>query len=308
MAIYKDVLETIGNTPVVKMNQITEESDGNIYAKLERFNPGGSVKDRIALNMILEAEREGKIKPGDVLVEPTSGNTGIGLAMVATVRGYRMILTMPDTMSFERRALLEFLGAEIILTPGELGMRGAIEVAQTLVKERGYYMAYQFSNPANPKAHEAYTAREILEDFSELNLDYFVAGVGTGGTLSGVGRVLKKHFQGIKNIAVEPLSSAVLAGREPGLHGIQGIGAGFIPENYDTRVVDQIIGVSDEDALKVSRQIAAKEGILVGISSGANMWAALKIAKEEGSNKNILVILPDGAEHYMMTALFKRGY
>lgn len=307
MPIYNNILETIGKTPVVRINYLTEGMPANIYGKLERFNPGGSIKDRIALSMILDAEEKGYIKPGDTIIEPTSGNTGIGLAMVATVRGYRMILTMPDTMSFERRNLLKLLGAEIVLTSGELGMQGAIDTARMMVEEYGYYMVYQFSNPANPEIHEKTTAQEIVNDFEKIGLDYFIAGVGTGGTISGVSRILKKVFPNIQSIAVEPASSHVLTGGHPGLHGIQGIGAGFIPENYDDQVVDRVISVTDEDSLQTAKELAAKEGMLVGISSGASLWAALQLANEV-KEKNILVILPDGAEQYLTTALFKRGY
>ncbi len=304
MPIYQDIIETIGKTPVVRINHLTSENNANVYVKLEKFNPGGSIKDRTALGMVLEAERQGKIKPGDTLVEPTSGNTGIGLAMIAVVRGYNMVLTMPDTMSFERRALLEHLGAEIVLSAGEMGMQGAIELAQRMVDERGYFMVYQFSNPANPKIHEETTVHEILSDFRELGLDCLVCGVGTGGTLSGVGKILKETYPKIQNIAVEPYYSPVISGGEPGFHGIQGIGAGFVPENYHPEVVDRIMQVREDDAYEIAREASRREGLLIGISSGASLWAALQVAQEMSPSQNILTILPDGAEHYMSTPLF----
>ncbi|MBF0351344.1 MAG: cysteine synthase A [SAR324 cluster bacterium] len=308
MAIYNDVLELIGHTPVVRLNHLPAPQGATVYGKLEKNNPGGSVKDRIAWGMILDAEKKGLLKPGATIVEPTSGNTGIGLAMVATVRGYKMILTMPDTMSFERRALLEYLGAQIVLTPGELGMKGSIDMATQLRDEHGYYMIYQFSNPANPAVHEQTTALEIVEDFKDLGLDYFVAGVGTGGTISGSGKILKQQFPGLKVIAVEPENSSVIQGKPRGLHGIQGIGAGFIPDNYNPDVVDEIISVKDQDAFQTARDLGAREGLLVGISAGACTWAAMQCALKAGPGKNILAILPDGAGTYMSTALFKRGY
>lgn len=304
MTVYNNITETIGHTPVVRINHLTKETDGTVYVKLERSNPGGSVKDRTALGMILAAEKEGRLKAGDTIVEPTSGNTGIGLALIAVARGYHMVLTMPDTMSFERRAMLEHLGAEIILTTGELGMQGAIDMAHTLVKEQGYCMMAQFSNPANPGIHEETTAQEILDDFQDLGLDYFVSGIGTGGTMSGVGPVLKKVFPSIYNVAFEPAHSPVIAGGAPGMHGIQGIGAGFIPENYYAQYVDRLMHVKEGDAYETARLAASKEGLLLGISAGACLWVALELAKEVGSNKNILGIMPDGAEHYLSTPLF----
>ena len=304
--IYDDILGTIGRTPVVRINGLTQAGDATIYAKLERFNPTGSIKDRTAWGMVLAAEKAGKIKPGDTLVEPTSGNTGLGLAMIATVRKYHMVLVMPDTMSLERRYLLEHLGARIVLSPGEEGMHGSMRVAQHLVKEQGYFMLAQFNNPANPAIHETTTAQEIIDDFRERGLDYFVAGVGTGGTISGVGKVLKKTFSQVKVVAVEPDGSAVLSGKLPGLHGIQGIGAGFVPDNYQRQWVDRVISVREEDAYEAARHAAAREGLLVGISSGAALWAALQVAREIGPGKQILTILPDGAEHYLSTPLFQQ--
>ncbi|MBF0279543.1 MAG: cysteine synthase A [SAR324 cluster bacterium] len=304
MPLYDDVLATIGKTPTVKINRLTQEGSASVYVKLEKFNPGGSVKDRTALGMILSAEREGRLKPGSTIVEPTSGNTGIGLAMIAAVRGYDMVITMPDTMSFERRAMLEFLGAEIILTSGELGMQGSIEMARTLAKKRGYCMMSQFSNPANPKIHEETTAQEIVEDFKESGLDYFVSGVGTGGTISGVGKILKQSFPNIQTVAVEPKNCPAISGGQLGMHGIQGIGAGFVPENYHSGWVDRVMLVSEENAYQTARLAGRHEGVLVGISSGASLWAALHIAKEAKASQRILSLMPDGVEHYMSTPLF----
>jgi cysteine synthase A len=302
--IYNDILGTIGSTPIVKINRLAGNEDAGVYVKLESFNPGGSVKDRTALGMILNAEKQGRLEPGDTIVEPTSGNTGIGLTLIAVVRGYGMVLTMPDTMSFERRAMMEHMGASITLTAGALGMRGAIEMAHTLVKERGYCMMSQFSNPANPAIHEETTAHEILEDFQNAELDYLVSGIGTGGTMSGTGKILKQHFPEIQNVAVEPAHCAAISGGPLGIHGIQGIGAGFVPDNYHPEWVDQVMLVTEGNAYDTARAAASREGILIGISSGASLWAALQIAKSEEKGKRILAILPDGAEHYMSTPLF----
>lgn len=304
MPIYNDITETIGQTPVVRINSLTGETDGTVYVKLEKMNPGGSIKDRTALGMITSAEQAGQLSPGDTIVEPTSGNTGIGLALIAVARGYRLVLTMPDTMSFERRALLEHLGAELILTPGELGMQGSIDMAHTLVKEQGYCIMSQFSNPANPQIHEETTAQEIIRDFKDIGLDYFVAGIGTGGTMSGVGKQLKQAFPGLKNIAFEPTNSPVISGGVPGMHGLQGIGAGFVPDNYHPEFVDQLKQANEEQAYNTARLASSKEGLLIGVSSGACLWLALELAKEVGPGKNLLAILPDGAEHYMSTPLF----
>jgi len=305
MPIYNDILETIGGTPVVKINKLTGDNCANVYAKLEMFNPAGSVKDRIGLSMIEAAERDGKLKPGDTIIEPTSGNTGIALAMVATVKGYKTVFTMPETMSLERRALLRYFGAEIVLTEGSKGMKGAITKAEELANEKGYFQPQQFNNPANIAVHRETTGPEIVKDFEGIGLHYFVAGVGTGGTVSGAGEVLKKHFKDVKNVAVEPVESPVLSGGQPGPHKIQGIGAGFIPGIYNASVIDEVRQVSAQDAFDTAREIAKKEGIFCGISSGANMSAALQIAKEAGSGKNVLVVLPDTGERYISTDLFK---
>jgi cysteine synthase A len=301
--LYHNILETIGRTPLVKINKLVGKEDAAVFAKLESFNPCWSVKDRIGLSMIEAAEKQGLLKPGMTIVEPTSGNTGIALAMVAAVKGYRCILTMPETMSIERRALLKFLGAEIVLTEGGKGMKGAVAEADELKRRHGYFQPLQFENPANPEIHRRTTAREIIEDLGDLRLDYFVAGVGTGGTITGAGEILKEKY-GNKNVAVEPKESPVLSGGEPGPHKIQGIGAGFVPAVYNSENVDEIIQVSSEDAIFTSRELARKEGILVGISAGANLWAALQVAEREGKGKLIVVILPDLAERYLSTDLF----
>ncbi len=304
MAIYNNILETIGKTPLVKINRLVDKKDATLIAKLEFFNPGGSIKDRIGLSMIESAEQNGLLRPGMTIVEPTSGNTGIGLAMVAAVRGYRTVFTMPETMSQERKALLRFFGAEIVLTPGNEGMRGAVEKAQELVEKYGYYQPQQFENSANPEIHRRTTAEEIINDLGEFNLDYFVAGVGTGGTITGAGEILKKKY-GCKNIAVEPKDSPVLSGGKAGKHKIQGMGAGFIPTVYNPQNVDEIIQVTDEDAISTSRRLAREEGILAGISAGANVFAALDVAKKAKNGKVVLTIIPDTGERYLSTDLFK---
>ena len=305
MPIYDDILATIGRTPVVKINKIPDGECANIYAKLEMFNPAGSVKDRIGLSMILDAEKKGLLKPGDTLVEPTSGNTGIALVMVATVRGYKTVFTMPETMSLERRALLKYFGAEIILTDGPKGMKGAVAKAEELVNEKGYFQPQQFDNPANVQIHRETTGPEIVEDFKGKDLHYFVVGVGTGGTISGAGEVLKENFKDIKNVAVEPIESPVLSGGDPGPHKIQGIGAGFVPGIYDKDVVDEVKQVSGEQSFSMAKCLAKDEGIFCGISSGANMHVALQIARDAGPDKNVLVVLPDTGERYISTDLFK---
>ncbi len=302
--IHNNVLETIGRTPLVKINKLVGEKDATVLAKIESFNPCGSVKDRIGLSMIEAAEKDGLLKPGMTIVEPTSGNTGIALAMVAAVKGYKCVLTMPETMSVERRALLKFLGAQIVLTEGEKGMKGAIAKAEELSRQPGYFQPLQFTNPANPEVHRRTTAREIIEDLGDSKLDYFVAGVGTGGTITGAGQILKQKY-GNKNVAVEPKDSPVLSGGKPGPHKIQGIGAGFVPEVYDAKSVDEIIQVSSEDAVSTSRKLAKEEGILAGMSAGANLWAALAIARREGQGKLVVTILPDSAERYLSTDLFE---
>jgi len=296
--IAKNVLELIGQTPLVKLNKIVDSGSAEILAKLESFNPGGSVKDRICLSMIEDAERKGLLKKGSTIIEPTSGNTGIGLAMISAVKGYRCILTMPETMSLERIYILKSYGAEVVLTPGIEGMSGAIKKAEELLKKiPNSFMPQQFKNPANPQIHRRTTAQEILK-VTQGKLDAFVAGVGTGGTITGVGEVLKKHNPKIKIVAVEPSASAVLSGRPSGPHKIQGIGAGFIPEVLNRKVIDEIIAVSDNDAFSTSKRLAKEEGIFVGISAGAATFAALKIAKELGKKKRVVVILPDTGERY----------
>ena len=303
--IYNNVLGTIGNTPLVRINRMSSDGDATLIAKLESQNPGGSVKDRIGLSMIEDAERRGMLKKGDVIIEPTSGNTGIGLSMVAAVKGYQAIFTMPETMSLERRALLQQFGAKIVLTPGPEGMSGAVKEAERLVKEKGYFMPQQFRNPANPEIHRKTTAREIISELEDNALDYFVVGVGTGGTITGAGEVLKETYPNLHIVAVEPADSPVLSGGKAGPHKIQGIGAGFIPEIYNEKVVDDIIRVSNENALETAKSLTRKEGILAGISSGANMWAALQVARRVGAEKVVLVILPDTGERYISTDLFR---
>ncbi len=302
--IYNNILETIGRTPLVKISKLVGKDDAFLIAKLEFFNPGGSVKDRIGLSMIEAAEKDGSLKPGMTIVEPTSGNTGIALAMVAAVKGYKCVFTMPETMSLERRALLRFLGAEIVLTEGSKGMKGAMEKAQELANKFGFFQPQQFDNPANPEIHRKTTAEEIIRDLGDLNLDFFVAGVGTGGTITGAGEILKKKYNN-KNIAVEPKDSPVLSGGKPSPHKIQGIGAGFVPRVYNPHNVDEVIQVSDEEAIHTSRHLAKEEGILAGISAGACVWAALQVAKRAGKGKVVLVIVPDVAERYLSTNLFK---
>lgn len=299
-----DIIEAIGRTPLVRLNRMTAEDAATVYVKLESANPGGSVKDRIGAAMILAAEKDGRLTAGMTIVEPTSGNTGIGLAMVAAARGYKCVLAMPETMSIERRALLKQLGADIVLTPGSEGMKGAIAKAEELASGNGYFMPSQFDNPANPEIHRTTTGLEIIEDLGDIRLDAFVVGVGTGGTISGAGKALKDKY-GCQVIAVEPEASPVLSGGDPGPHPIQGIGAGFVPENYDSKVVDQVLQVSVDNALATARGLARQEGILAGISSGANVWAALEVAAELGSGQTVVVIAPDTGERYLSTALFE---
>ncbi|SCY17253.1 cysteine synthase A [Alkaliphilus peptidifermentans] len=297
------IYELIGETPIVKLNRIIEKDMADIYLKLEFYNPGSSVKDRIALSMIEKAEEEGQLKEGSVIVEPTSGNTGIGLAMIAASKGYKIILVMPDTMSIERRKLLKAYGAQLILTPGEKGMKGAIEKAEELSKENNYFMPQQFENLANPQTHRETTVEEIWKQM-DGKIDAFVAGVGTGGTITGVGEVLKKKNKDIKIVAIEPDKSPVLSGGQPGPHKIQGIGAGFIPSILNTDVIDEIMTIDDDSAMEMARKVASTEGILVGISSGAAILGGLKVAKDLGKGKNVVVVIPSNGERYLTTALF----
>ena len=304
--IYQNIIETIGKTPIVKLNNIIDANMAEIYLKVEMFNPGGSVKDRIAYHMIKVAEDQGLIKPGDTLVEPTSGNTGIGLALIAAAKGYGLVLTMPESMSVERRKLLKGYGATLLLTKAESGMKGAVDKAYELAEQEGYFILQQFTNPANPQIHRETTAKEILDDFRQ-GLDTFVAGVGTGGTITGVGQILKQHLKGLKAIAVEPEASPVLSGGQPGPHMIQGIGAGFIPEILDINVIDEIIKVKNEEAFDAARQLAQKEGIMAGISSGAVLYAAMIEAKKLGKGKKVLAVAPDTGERYLSTPLFEES-
>ena len=304
MYLHENIISLIGNTPIVKLNNITGPEDAGIWAKLEGFNPGGSVKDRIALSMIEAAEKEGKLKPGGTIIEPTSGNTGIGLAFIATVKGYRLILTMPETMSLERRQMLEAFGAELVLTSGSKGMMGSVEEAEIILKKNpGYFMPMQFENPANPEVHRRTTAVEIIDCLGN-KIDGFVAGVGTGGTVTGVGEGLRSSNSDIWIAAVEPAASPILSGGEPGPHKIAGIGAGFYPGVLNTKIYDEVIQVTDDDAAATSRQIAREEGILAGISSGAAAWAALKVAGRLGKDKKVVVIFPDQGDRYLSTGLF----
>lgn len=300
---FENIIDAIGRTPLVRINRLAASGSATIYAKLESFNPCSSVKDRIGAAMIEAAERDGSLKPGMTIVEPTSGNTGIALAMVAAAKGYKCLFTMPETMSLERRALLKFFGAEIMLTPGPEGMKGAVAKAEELAQAEDFFQPQQFNNPANLEIHRKTTAKEIIEDLAELRLDAFVAGVGTGGTISGAGEVLKKKY-GCKNYAVEPEASPVLSGGNPGPHPIQGIGAGFVPKIYNPDVVDEIIRVKNEDAFETARQLARQEGMLVGTSSGAVTWAALQVAAKVGSGKIVVAVLPDTGERYLSTPLF----
>ncbi len=305
--IFSSLTELIGNTPLMYLNNIAANHgvQANLIAKIEFFNPGGSVKDRVALSMIEDAEKSGKLKPGAVIIEPTSGNTGVGLAWIASVKGYKTILTMPETMSVERQNLLKAMGAQLVLTPGSEGMSGAIKKAEELRDSiPGSVILQQFENPANPLAHVHTTAEEIWKD-TDGKVDVFIAGVGTGGTLSGVGRGLKAHRSDIEIVAMEPDSSAVLSGDKPGMHKIQGIGAGFVPATYDAEVVDRVMRVTDDDAIRMGRELSLKEGLLVGISSGAAVHAAVTLGRmPEYKDKNIVVLLPDTGERYLSTVLY----
>lgn len=303
MRVANSITDLIGQTPIVKLNRITGEDHADVYLKLEFMNPGSSVKDRIALSMLEAAEENGELKPGDTFVEPTSGNTGIGLAMVAAAKGYQAVLVMPDTMSMERRNLLKAYGAKLVLTPGSEGMGGAIRKAEELAKEHNYFMPQQFQNKANPEVHRLTTGKEIVDEFDEL--DAFVAGIGTGGTITGAGEALKKHFPSIKLYAVEPTDSPILSGGKPGPHKIQGIGAGFVPSILDTDVYDEVIQVENEQAFEWARKAAREEGILGGISSGAAIYAALEVAKKLGKGKKVLAVIPSNGERYLSTPLFQ---
>ncbi|HDB1702616.1 TPA: cysteine synthase A [Staphylococcus aureus] len=299
-----NITQIIGGTPVVKLRNVVDDNAADVYVKLEYQNPGGSVKDRIALAMIEKAEREGKIKPGDTIVEPTSGNTGIGLAFVCAAKGYKAVFTMPETMSQERRNLLKAYGAELVLTPGSEAMKGAIKKAKELKEEHSYFEPQQFENPANPEVHELTTGPELLQQFEGKTIDAFLAGVGTGGTLSGVGKVLKKEYPNIEIVAIEPEASPVLSGGEPGPHKLQGLGAGFIPGTLNTEIYDSIIKVGNDTAMEMSRRVAKEEGILAGISSGAAIYAAIQKAKELGKGKTVVTVLPSNGERYLSTPLY----
>lgn len=303
--IYNNITELIGQTPIIKLNQMVPEDAADVYVKLESFNPGSSVKDRIALAMIEAAEKDGTIKPGDTIIEPTSGNTGIGLAWVGAAKGYKVVIVMPETMSVERRQIIQAYGAQLVLTPGDQGMNGAIAKAKELSEDINGWVPLQFDNPANPKIHEDATGKEILNAFQEIGLDAFVAGVGTGGTVSGVSHALKAKLPDLKVYAVESDESAVLSGSKPGPHKIQGISAGFIPETLDTKSYDDIIRVTSENALLTGRTTGIKEGFLAGISSGAAIYAAIEVAKKLGKGKKVLTLLPDNGERYLSTELYQ---
>lgn len=309
MKVYQSLLELVGHTPLLQLHHWTEQKHAlaHMFVKLESFNPAGSIKDRIAKKMIEDAEESGKLQKGSTIIEPTSGNTGIGLALIASSKGYRLIITMPETMSEERKKLMRAYGAELVLTDGKKGMKGAIEKAESLLKEIPHSIILgQFTNPSNPDAHYQTTGPEIYEDL-EGKIDILVAGVGTGGTITGIGKYLKEKIPSIQIVAVEPASSPVLSQGKAGPHGIQGIGAGFVPSILDTEVYQEVIAVQDEDAFQTVREFAKKEGLLVGISSGAALYAATELAKkEENRNKNIVVILPDSGERYLSTTLFDK--
>jgi len=305
--LANSVADLVGRTPIVKLNNATSENEGTVYVKLEYFNPGSSVKDRLALAMVEAAEKDGTLKPGGTIIEPTSGNTGIGLAMIAAAKGYKAVLVMPETMSLERRNLLRAYGADLVLTPGPEGMKGAIAKAEELSKSEGYFLPQQFKNEANAEIHRLTTGPEIAEAFEQdgLKLDAFVAGVGTGGTITGAGEVLKNRFPKIEIIAVEPKDSPILSGGNPGPHKIQGIGAGFIPDVLNTEVYDSVLPVENETAFEYARKVAREEGILAGISSGAAIYAAIETAKRLGKGKNVLAIIPSNGERYLSTPLYQ---
>ena len=304
MRVVNNISELVGDTPIVKLNRVIGEDKGNVYVKLEYFNPASSVKDRIALNMIEKAEEEGVLKKGSVIVEPTSGNTGVGIAMIGAAKGYKVIIVMPDTMSIERRMLVKAFGAELILTEGTKGMKGAIDKANELIRENdNYTLLQQFENPHNPGAHLTKTAYEILDQLND-KLDYFVAGVGTGGTITGVGKILKEKLPHVRIVAVEPEESSVISGNQPGPHKIQGIGAGFIPKVLDMDIIDHIEVVTYEESVSMMKRLASEEGILVGISSGAAISRAVSLAKNLDSSQNLVVIAPDTGERYLSTKVF----
>lgn len=301
--VGNSVADLVGKTPLVKVNRLTGAEDADVYLKLEYFNPGSSVKDRIALAMIEAAEKSGELQEGSTIIEPTSGNTGIGLAMIAAAKGYKAVLVMPDTMSSERRNLLRAYGAELVLTPGAEGMKGAIGKAEELAKDNSWFMPQQFNNESNPEIHRLTTGPEIADALDQV--DAFVAGIGTGGTITGVGSVLKERFPNVKIVAVEPTDSAVLSGGQPGPHKIQGIGAGFIPKVLDTAVYDEIIQVTNDESYDTARRTAREEGILGGVSSGAAIFAALQVAKKLGKGKKVVAILPSNGERYLSTPLYQ---
>ena len=301
--IYENITELIGHTPIIKLQNVPADS-ADVYVKLEAFNPGGSVKDRIALSMIRAAEADGRLQAGGTIVEPTSGNTGIGLAFVGSALGYKVVIVMPESFSLERRKLIQAYGAKLVLTPASGGMKAAIAKAKELSETEGYFLAMQFENPANPEVHEKTTGAEIIDAFGPTGLDAFVAGAGTGGTITGVSHALKKVNPNIKTYVVEADESAILSGEPAGPHKIQGISAGFIPENLDTKSYDEIIRVKGEDAILTARHLGGKEGFLVGISSGAAIYAALEVAKKLGKGKKVLAIAPDNGERYLSTALY----
>lgn len=304
--IYENITDLIGHTPIVKLQHVPEDS-ADVYVKLEAFNPGGSVKDRIALAMIRQAEADGKLTPGGTIVEPTSGNTGIGLSFVGAALGYKVVIVMPDNVSIERRKLIQAYGAKLVLTPGSEGIKAAIAKAQGFAEENGWFLPQQFENSANPKIHEETTGAEILEAFGADGLDAFVAGAGTGGTITGVSRALKKANPAIKTYVVEAGESAILSGGQPGPHKIQGISTGFVPGNLDTTAYDEVIDVASDDAILTSRELGGKEGFLVGISSGAAIYAALEVAKKLGKGKKVLALAPDNGERYLSTVLYDFG-
>lgn len=300
--VGNSIADLVGKTPLVKLNRLTDDESADIYVKLEYFNPGSSVKDRIALAMIEAAEKSGELQEGSTIIEPTSGNTGIGLAMIAAAKGYKAVLVMPDTMSLERRNLLRAYGADLVLTPGAEGMKGAIAKSEELAEQNGWFMPQQFNNEANPEVHRLTTGPEIRDAFEQV--DAFISGIGTGGTITGVGSVLKESFKDVKIVAVEPEESAILSGGAPGPHKIQGIGAGFVPKVLDTAIYDEVIQVSSDDAYETARRAAKEEGILGGVSSGAAIHAAIQVAKELGKGKTVVAILPSNGERYLSTPLY----